>query len=141
MDNDPQSVDLPIWSMQTFTSGGGVTSPPSTPNQNNVDVSAPHNYNHDDTNRNAQNSEASGKSKVVPKRVAPPPPKGQKKKKKAASKTEGHEPAEYAVPITTHHWYNWSSRKKAQQQQKSTYKELDLARMEGNTVYSVPNNP
>lgn len=120
---DGQQVrELPTWSVRTFSTGN-PSSPVPTPDQDITIVNT----------NSLSPANASPVIKVVPKRVAPPPPKDKRKKCGISGTPQQQESAVYAVPIT--HWF---SRKK-KPQQKSTYKELDLSKMEGRNLYSIPN--
>ncbi len=134
MEGDSHCAELPIWSVQTFTTPG---SPLSTPNQSNSNTATSDTIRPVDVPQVPPTSKS--KQNVIPKRVAPPPPKGKKRKKGSSSKVVvSQEASEYAVPIVTHHWYSWNKKKN---QQKSAYKELDLSRVDNPNVYAKPAVP
>lgn len=129
-DNELQPKELPIWSVQTF--GNRNPNSPLPPDQDIIMETTT-------TTTVANNSSnplpmpSMNKKKVVPKRVAPPPPKNKNKKKgKITGSKPQHEPVEYAVPVNNH-WYNRKKDKKPQ-----VYKELDLTKAEGPSIYSQP---
>ena len=112
--------ELPIWPIHTFSTStsNSCSSPLSTPNQNMTTV-------------NLYPEPTKPTNHIVPKRVAPPPPKSKKKKDAKTHTPEQQESSVYAVPVS--HWYH---RKK--KPQPSTYKELDLSKMEDHNIYSIP---
>ncbi len=130
--------DIPVWSVQTFTSPSSPTSTESNNNKHiNVNIQCPTTTT-TTTTTTTPDPNMSVQKHIIPKRVAPPPPdskKKQKKKKMGSKKVVVPDQVEYAVPdqVNSNHWFN--RRKK---NPKSSYKELDLGQLQPSNPYSVP---